>query len=128
MSISDRPISQVLQDIVHNIQLIVRSEILLAKAEIREEAKKAKSAGTLVAVGLAGVGFGFLFLLLAAVYALAIVVPHWAAALIVAACLLIVAGVILNTGIAQWKRVNATPEKAIESIKENVEWAKQQIK
>lgn len=126
MATNDRAISEVLQDIVRNIQLIIRSELLLAKAEVREEVGKAKSVGTLVGAGLVCGIFGAFFLLLTAVYALARVVPDWAAALIIAVVVCVAAAMLLFSGLAQWRRVNVTPKKAIESVKENVEWAKQQ--
>jgi hypothetical protein len=44
MTPGDRPISAVLQDIVGNIQDIVRSEVRLARTEIGEEVGRARSA------------------------------------------------------------------------------------
>jgi uncharacterized membrane protein YqjE len=43
MAGGDRSLSDVLQDILRNVQEMVRSEVRLAKTEIREEAVKAKS-------------------------------------------------------------------------------------
>jgi hypothetical protein len=40
MAAGDRSLSDVLQDIIRNVQEIVRSEVRLAKTEIREEAAK----------------------------------------------------------------------------------------
>ena len=45
MPANERSFADVFQDIVRNIQEIVRSEVRLAKTEIRDEAAKAKSAG-----------------------------------------------------------------------------------
>jgi uncharacterized membrane protein YqjE len=128
MATSDRSIAEVLQDILRNLQEIIRSEVRLAKTEVREEIGKAKSAGLLVGVGgVCGI-FATFFLLLTIVYALATVLPYWAAALIVTVVLAIVAAVVLNAGLKQFKRVHPVPDKTIESVKENVEWAKQQTK
>jgi cytochrome c biogenesis protein CcdA len=127
MSSGDRSIAVVLQDIVRNIQDIVRSEVRLAKTELREEVTKARSASVLVGIGaLAGI-FSVFFFILTAVYALSLVVPDWAAALIVATGIAIVAGVTLGTGLRRFKAVHAAP-KTVASLKENVEWAKQQTK
>ncbi|MEP7246750.1 MAG: phage holin family protein [Gammaproteobacteria bacterium] len=120
----DRSIAVVLQDIVSNIQDIVRSEVRLARTEVGEELAKARSAGVLVGVGVVAAVFSALFLLLAAVYALSRVMPEWAAALIVAIGIAIVAGVALAVGIKQFKTVQPAPKTAA-SLKENVEWAKQ---
>jgi uncharacterized membrane protein YqjE len=124
----ERSFSDVLQDIVRNVQEIVRSEVRLAKTEIREEAVKAKSSVAMLGAGAVAAIFAVLFLLLTVVYALALVVPSWAAALIVGAGLAIAAGVMLMTGIKQFKQIHPRPERTVESIKENIEWAKQNTK
>ena len=124
----NRGLSDVLQDIVRNVQEIVRSEVRLAKTEFREEAAKAKDSGILLAVGAVTGIFAILFLLLTMVYALALVMPNWAAALIVGAALAIVTSILLTVGLKRFKRIHPTPEHTVESIKENVAWAKQRTK
>jgi phosphatidylglycerophosphate synthase len=106
----------------------VGSEVRLAKTEIREEAVKAKSSAAMLGAGAVAAIFAVLFLLLTIVYALALVMPSWAAALIVGAGLAIAAGVMLMTGIKQFKQIHPSPERTVESIKENIEWAKQNTK
>ena len=51
----DRSVSDVLQDILRNVQEILRSEVRLAKAEIRQEATQAASSALWVTVGVVGV-------------------------------------------------------------------------
>jgi|ERR1019366_4140718 uncharacterized membrane protein YqjE len=128
MAAEDRSLSDVLQDVIRNVQEIVRSEVRLAKTEIREEAAKAKSPTLLLGAGALTAIFAILFLLLMIVYALALVMPSWAAALIVGAALAVVAGVTLSAGIRRFKLIHPTPERTVETIKENVEWAKQHTK
>lgn len=127
MALDTRPISAVLQDIVANIQDIVRAEVRLAKTEVGEEFRKARSAGVLCGVGAATAFFSALFLLLAIVYALSRVMPEWAAALSVAAAIGVVALVTLRLGIRRFKSIHAAPKTAA-SLKENVQWAKQLTK
>jgi uncharacterized membrane protein YqjE len=128
MATNNRSISEILQDVLRNLQSIVRSEILLAKTEIREEITKAKPAILLLAMGAVCGAFGALFLLLTIMYALSLAVPLWASALIVAAALSIVAAITLNSGQKQMGRVRPLPDKTIASMKENAEWARQQTK
>ena len=128
MAAGDRSLSDVFQDIIRNVQEIVRSEVRLAKTEIREEAAKAKSSTLLLGAGVVTAIFAMLFLLLMIVYALALVMPSWAAALIVGAVLAVVASVMLTAGIRRFKQIHPTPERTVETIKENVEWAKQHTK
>jgi uncharacterized membrane protein YqjE len=123
----ERSFSDVLQDIVHNLQDIIRSEVRLAKMELREDLSKTRAAALLLGIGALSGVFGIFFVLLAIVHALSYVVPDWAAALIVAFALALGAAVAVSRGVKRFKQVNAAP-KTIESLKENVEWAKQQIK
>ena len=128
MATSDRSIGEILQDVVRNLQDIIRSEVRLAKTEVRQEVTKTKSAASLVGAGAVCGIFAVFFLLWTIVFALSLVVPNWAAALIVTAVLAIVAAATVNAGLKQFKRVHPVPDKTVESMKENVEWAKQQTK
>jgi uncharacterized membrane protein YqjE len=128
MAAGDRSLSDVLQDIIRNVQEIVRSEVRFAKTEIREEAAKAKSSTLLLGAGAVTASFAILFLLLMIVYALALVMPSWAAALIVGAALAVVASVVLTAGVRRFKQLHTAPERTVVTIKEKGEWAKQHSK
>jgi len=127
MATADRPISTVLNDIIGNVQDIVRSEVRLARTEITEELGKSRSAAVLCAVGMLLLTFSAVFLLLAIVYALSLVMPGWAAALVVGLGVGVIAAMFLGVGIKRFKTVRAAP-KTTASLKENVQWAKQLTK
>jgi uncharacterized membrane protein YqjE len=124
---AERPVSEVLHDIAGNVQDIVRAELRLAKTEVTAEVTRAGSAGMMVGLGILMLGVSGLFALLAIVYALSLVMPSWAAALIVAAGEGLMAAVFVGIGIKRFKATRAVP-RTRESIKENVEWAKQQTR
>ena len=128
MPASERSISDVLQDIIRNVQEIVRSEVRLAKHEIRDEAAKAGSAGKLIGAGAVAAFYAAFFILFAIFWALSGVMSTWAAALLVAATLAIIAAITMKAGIARFKLIHPAPERTIETMKENVEWARQQNK
>ena len=128
MAAVDRSFSDLLQDIIRNVQEIVRSEVRLAKTEIREEAVKTKASLVLLGAGALTGFFAILFLLLMIASALALVMPNWAAALVVGAALAVAAGVMLTGGVKSFERIHPTPERTVETIKENIEWAKRQTK
>ncbi len=125
---ANRPVSQVLQEIVGDVQDILRSEVRLAKAEIRQEAGKAAKSTGMLGAGAFLAAYAFGFLLLTLVYALGIVVPWWAAALLVAVLVAIPAAVLIRAGLKRFKQVDITPDKTIRSVKENVEWVKSQTR
>jgi len=124
----ERSTADVLKDIVGNVQEIIRSEVRLAKAETTIEVVKAKSAVTLLGAGVACGLLGAAFLMLAAVYALTLVMAAWLAALIVGAAVAIIGAILISNGLGEWNRVNPKPERTIETVKENVEWMKNQTK
>jgi uncharacterized membrane protein YqjE len=123
-----RSFPEVMRDIVGNLQEIVRSEFRLAKAEVKEEGTKATRAGLTLGVGLAFSFYGLGFLLLAAMYALSIIMAAWMAALIVGIVVAIVALGVVSAGRKQLKLVDPRPDKTIRSLQENVQWAKDQIR
>lgn len=121
---TERPVSAVLRDIVGNVQDIVRAEMRLAKTEVTEELGRASSAGVLVILGAIMLMFCALFALLAVVYALSLVMPTWAAALIVAGVEGVMAAAFVAVGVRRFRATRAAP-RTRETVKENVEWAKQ---
>jgi hypothetical protein len=124
----DRSVSDVLQDILRNVQDMLRSEVRLAKAEIRLEATQAASSALWVTFGVVGVLSGWMFFLWTAAYALAAVVPMWAATLLIAAAMAGAGSVLIAAGLRRFTRITAMPERTIESLKENFEWMKQPTK
>ena len=127
MAAGIRSIPEILQDVLTNIQDIVRAEVRLAKAELGEELSKARNGGLLIGIGAVAAIFSALFLLLACVYGLARVMPNWAAALVVAAVVGVAAAVTLGLGLKRFKTIQAAPKTAA-SLQENVRWAKELTK
>jgi uncharacterized membrane protein YqjE len=123
-----RTVSDVLQDIVGNIQGLVRSEFRLAQAEIKEKAQRATRPAAMVGAGAVVGMYGFGFLLLAVVYALSLVVAVWLAALLVGAVLAILGAILLSVGRKGLQNIDPLPERTVETVKEGVQWTKEQIK
>jgi hypothetical protein len=123
----NRSIGEVFEDAVGHIQEIMRAEIRLAKNEIREDAGRAKGAilmfGGATLMGL----FAGALLVTAAACALAIVLPWWAATLVLAALCGILAGGMFAAGRARMKMVHG-PHDTIQSVNENLTWARNQTR
>jgi len=126
--IENRPVSAVLGDIVGNFQEIVRSEVRLARAEIKTEISQAARSGSLVAVSVVLALYAFGLLLLGLVFLLARLMEPWVAAWIVCAVVAAVAASLLAIGRHRWKQVHLAPDKTVDTVKENVSWMKAQIK
>lgn len=123
-----RTIADVMEDIVANVQSLIRSEFRLAKTEIGEEASKAVRAAGLLAGGGVAALFATWLLLLTILFALATIIPIWSAALLLFVVMAVVTRILIVTGRKRFKTVHAKPEKTIGSIKENVAWVKSQTK
>jgi len=123
-----RSLGALLKDIAGNLQEIVRAEVRLARAEISEQFAKARRGLMFLLVGAVLALMAGIVLLFAFVYALALVVPQWAAALIVAAVVAILAAVMVSAGAKQMRDVQVAPVKTSENIKETVQWVKAQTR
>jgi len=123
-----RSMAEVLQDIVANIQEIFRSEFRLAKVEIQQQTAVASRSAIPLIIGVLLGLYALGFLLLAAVHALSIVVDPWLASLIVGAAVLAISLALISVGKNRLKQLKVVPEKTVETVKENMQWAKQQIR
>ena len=121
----DRPIARVLADIVDNVQHIVRAELRLAKAELKEDVTLARRAAVLMAIGALAGTLGLAFFCLAAVYALALVMPPWAAALIVALAVMAAAAVCLFVARRHFMQLGLP--RTIATVEENVQWVQTHV-
>lgn len=112
-----------------DLRELVRLEIALAKSELASKATHAALGLVLLVVALLGVFMLIATLVTAAVLAFALVVPGWAAALVVAGLLVLITGACAAIGIAALRSaVPPLPKQAIQSSKENIEWLKARLK
>lgn len=118
---ADQSTAQLVQRASEQISRLVRDELALAKAELTE---KGKHAG--VGIGLFGGGaslalYGVGALIASAILALALVMPGWLAALIVAVVLFVIAGVLALVGKKQVSQaVPPMPKAASDSVRADI--------
>jgi Putative Actinobacterial Holin-X, holin superfamily III len=100
--------------ITRELSLLVRGEIDLAKAEMRQSARNGAAGGGLLAVAAALALMVGILLTWAAVYGLAdgTGLPLWASFLIVAAVYLVVAGILGYVGVRTLQKARG-PEQAV---------------
>jgi uncharacterized membrane protein YqjE len=107
---------------------LARQELQLAKAEMSEKGRKA-----VAGVGLMGVAGGLALLAGGALTAFVIlaldgVMPNWLAALLVGAAYAVAAAVLFSVGKRRVEEAGPlVPEQTVDSVKEDVQWAKTQI-
>jgi uncharacterized membrane protein YqjE len=122
----DRSVAELIKQFSEQTSHLIRDEMKLAQAEMSQ---KAKHAGT--GIGLfGGAGllafFGVGALVTAAIAALSLTdLEVWAAALIVAAVLFVLAGIVAMVGRSETKQASPTPERTVENVKRDVEELKE---
>jgi MFS family permease len=121
----ERPIGELVKQLAEQTSTLVHQELELAKAELAQKGREAgKGAGLLGGAAVIGLLAGgaltaFLILLLDGVLA------NWLAALIVAVAFGAIAAVLALQGRKKMQAaVPPVPEQTVETVKEDVEWAK----
>ena len=121
---ADPSIGELVGEVSDDLTQLVRGEIELAKAELKEEATRAGKAGGM----LAGSGYaGHLMLLmgsLAAIFGFAHLVDLAWAALIVTGIWALMGGVLFVMGRKRMRAVQIKPERTAETLKEDARWAR----
>ncbi|MBW8794246.1 MAG: phage holin family protein [Streptomyces sp.] len=114
-------VSELVQRASQQLTELVRGELRLAQAEIREKGRHYGKGGGLFG-GAGVVGFLMLQALVASVIAaISVALPVWAAGLIVTAVLGLVAAVLARSGKKQVGRAAPpTPEQTVENVKADV--------
>src|SRR5688572_12217280 len=125
----ERPVGELLRELSQQTTTLVRQELELAKAELAQKGKRAGvGAGLLTGAGVVGLA-AFGALTAALIAALSTAMDTWLAALIVALVYAAVAGALALVGKTRVKEATPpAPEQTIETVKEDVQWAKTQAR
>ena len=124
----DRSIGELFGQLSQDMTLLFRQELQLARVEMSE--KISQLTGNLVSVVAGGfVAYvGALALVAALILGLNQVagISPWVSALIVGAIFAVAGYVMLNRGLKELKRVDLSPRRTVETLKDDVQWAKEQ--
>ncbi|WP_166133543.1 phage holin family protein [Nocardioides ochotonae] len=120
-SSSEEPLGALVHRLTEQVPQLIRSELRLAQAELAEKGKKAGlglgafgAAGLIALYGLGALIAGFILLL-------ALVLPAWASALIVAGVLFVIAAIAAVIGRREVQQATpVAPERAVAGVKEDV--------
>ena len=122
-----RPLGTVVASAVDGLRTLAREHVELAKIEVSEAASvRGRGAGMFAAAGVVGM-YAIGFAAATAAAGLAVVLPVWAAILLVTVLLLIVAGVLALVGRRTLQTAPQPGERIRETMKEDARWAQQQI-
>jgi hypothetical protein len=125
--LADRSLGDLLAQLSHDTSELLSAQVELTKTEVREEVREATRLGAIF--GVAGL-LGFLALLLlsfAAAWGLSELVPEGVAFLIVGVIFAAVAAAGFVIGRNAVKQANLAPTQTMQTIKEDVQWARRQM-
>jgi len=124
----ERSLGDLFSDLSRETTTLVRKEVQLAKAELTQSATEAaRGIGMLVAGGAVAYA-GLLFVLLAIVFGLIKAGwDAWVSALVVGLVVVAIGGVLVLRARESLKPANLAPRRTVETLKEDQEWAKEQI-
>ena|SRR5579883_1940650 len=120
----DRSPGEIVQDVLRDVGEIVQGEIRLAKAEIGEKAQKAgKAGGYMGGAAVCGLLAAMCFTA-ACIGLLALAMPVWLASALMCLFLVCCGAALYFAGRQKLRAIDPVPERTVESMKENVQWAK----
>jgi Putative Actinobacterial Holin-X, holin superfamily III len=116
--VSGASVGELLGEVTQDLSTLMRQELALAKAEVKDEAvKAARAGGMLGAAGFAGY-MVLLFASIAAWWGLAEVMAEGWAAIIVTAIWAVIGAVLFAAGRRRMREVNPKPERTTETVRE----------
>jgi len=124
----DRSLGELFADLARDMGVLVRQEVGLATTEMTHKATRAGRELAVVAVGGLVAYAGALAILAAIIIGLATAgVPWWLAALIVGLVVALLGWVLIQRGLASLKHTDLAPRETIQTLKEDTQWAKEQM-
>lgn len=124
----ERSLGGLLADLARDLGLLLRQEMVLARAEIIDKFGELGTGVGLIAAAGALAFAGLLYLMAAAMLGLAMVVAPWAAALIVGGFALLIAGALAIIGRAKMRANNLVPARTIKTLRDDALWAREQMR
>ncbi len=122
----DRSIGELFSQLTHDLGVLVRQEAELAKTEMTSKVSRMGGHAASLATGGIVAFVGAQALVAAVILVLTeIGIAAWLAALIVGALLAILGFMMIQKGRARLKEVNLKPKRTIETLKDDVQWAKE---
>ena len=125
----ERSLGELFADLAREMGTLVNHELALARTEMTEMASQVGKEIAFLAVGGLIVYAGLLGIIAAVILLLAANgLPLWVSALIVGLVVAVIGYVLVQRGIAALKRQDFAPRQTMESLKEDTQWAKEQIR
>jgi uncharacterized membrane protein YqjE len=123
----DKSLGELFGDLSSEFTGLVKTQVELAKVEVRSEVKKASRPAAMFGGAVLAGYMSLILLSFALAWALENVMDAGLAFLITGVLYAIVAGVLYMRARERAREVNMIPEQTVESVKEDVQWARQKL-
>ena len=124
----ERSLGELFSELTHELTTLVRQEVALAKTEMSQKASRVGMNVGFLAAGGAVAYAGFLAILAGVVILLAEAIPTWLSALIVGVVVAAVGGFLVQKGLSTLRSMDLVPRETVETLKEDAEWTKRQVR
>ena len=125
----DLSLGELFADLTQETATLVRQEVSLAKTELSQKASRIGKEAVFLAAGGIVAYAGLLAIIAGIIIGLAAAgMALWASALLVGFIIVAVGGGLVWKGLQAIKRVDLAPTATVETVKEDIEWAKEQTR
>ena len=124
---TEKPLTELMRDLIEQVAKMIRHEIGLARAEMSEKASQAGSGVAMLMVAMVLGIAALVILLLAAVYALNMVMDPWASALVVGGVTALIALALAAKGKSNLRARNLMPSRTVQSIRSDAQFAREKM-
>ena len=124
---TERSIGELFGELARQTTVLIRQEILLAKVELGQKASKAGRQVGLIALGGLVLYAGLLAIIAAIILVLADYITPWIAALVVGVVVIGIGYGVLKQQLNALQKLDPKPRATIETLRQDKEWAKEQL-
>ena len=124
----DRSLGELFSELSQETTTLVRQEMNLATTEMTQKASRAGRHIGVLAAGGAVAYAGLLAIIAGVIALLSLVIPLWLSALLVGLVVAAVGYFLVRRGLDALKQEDLAPRETLETLKEDKEWAKDQMK
>jgi Putative Actinobacterial Holin-X, holin superfamily III len=123
----DRSLGSLISGLLQDLRLLVTQEIDLAKRELNEKVSVISRSAVSIVIG-AVLAIGGVFVLIAAlVLVLALFMPAWVAAFVLALVLLGVGGLVLFLGVQKLRTMKYIPERTVRTVEDGTRKIRERV-
>ena len=124
----ERSIGELFSQLANDTTTLVRQEVRLAKVELGQKAAQVGRQVGLIALGGAVAYAGLLALIAALIVLVAQYVPLWVSSLVIGLLVMGTGYYLSRREIDALKQLDATPKATVETLREDKEWARGQMR